>query len=207
MLKRLAPDTISMMRLYDTHERRLYLNAAERARFLRVADKADDQIRSFCLTLFYTGCRLSEARALVTDSIQLEARLISFRTLKKRQQVQIREVPIPEVLATTLSDVFDLKSCQYDQSNGQPLWLCDGQPINRSTGYRWVKLVMKGAGIRGKQACPKGLRHGYGMHAIQSGVQLHMLQKWMGHASMSTTAIYANAVGREEMMIAERMWG
>ncbi len=36
---------------------------------------------------------------------------------------------------------------------------------------------------------------------------LHMVQKWMGHAQLSTTAIYANAVGKEEQHIAARMWG
>jgi integrase len=55
--------------------------------------------------------------------------------------------------------------------------------------------------------CPKGLRHGYGVHAIGSGVPLNMLCKWMGHASMEVTAIYANALGAEEQGIAARMWG
>ncbi len=36
--------------------------------------------------------------------------------------------------------------------------------------------------------------------------QLNMLRKWMGHSSMATTAIYANAMGAEEMEIAKRMW-
>jgi site-specific recombinase XerD len=65
---------------------------------------------------------------------------------------------------------------------------------------------MERAEIVGPQASPKGLRHGYGIHAVRSGVQLHMLQKWMGHASMTTTAIYVNAVGDEELEIADRMW-
>jgi len=33
-----------------------------------------------------------------------------------------------------------------------------------------------------------------------------MMQKWMGHASMETTAIYANALGREERKIASKLW-
>jgi len=32
------------------------------------------------------------------------------------------------------------------------------------------------------------------------------LQKWLGHAQLSTTAIYANAIGKEEQDIAARMW-
>jgi site-specific recombinase XerD len=33
-----------------------------------------------------------------------------------------------------------------------------------------------------------------------------MLQKWMGHADIRTTAIYANAVGAEELELAGKMW-
>jgi integrase/recombinase XerD len=32
------------------------------------------------------------------------------------------------------------------------------------------------------------------------------VQKWLGHAQLSTTALYANAVGAEEKDIAWRMW-
>ena len=39
-----------------------------------------------------------------------------------------------------------------------------------------------------------------------SGVPLNMLSKWMGHADIKTTAIYANAIGKEEQDIAARMW-
>jgi len=65
---------------------------------------------------------------------------------------------------------------------------------------------MNEAQIVGPQASPKGLRHGYGIHATSSGIQIHMLKKWMGHTSIKTTAIYANAVGEEEKAIAQRMW-
>ena len=65
---------------------------------------------------------------------------------------------------------------------------------------------MKTAGIAGPHACPKGLRHGFGIKAVTSEVPLNMTQKWLGHARISTTAIYANATGPEEKQIAERMW-
>jgi integrase/recombinase XerD len=53
---------------------------------------------------------------------------------------------------------------------------------------------------------PKGLRHGFGVNAIQCGVPLNLLARWMGHANMKTTAIYADATGPEERQIAARMW-
>ena len=55
-------------------------------------------------------------------------------------------------------------------------------------------------------ACPKGLRHGFGVQAVSRGIALNMVQKWLGHAQLTTTAIYANAVGEEEQSIAARMW-
>ncbi len=62
------------------------------------------------------------------------------------------------------------------------------------------------SGVKGPQATPKGLRHGFGVAAIQAGISLNLLQRWLGHAQLTTTAIYANAVGPEERNIAARMW-
>ena len=188
----------TQMRLYNDKSERLYINADERTRFLEALSEESDDIRAFCLTLFYTGCRLSEARELRFSSIQPKARLISFRSLKKRNQHHIRETPVPQELIDALD--------KLPRKLGQPIWTVDGQKVSRVSAYRWVKRVMVKADIHGPQATAKGLRYGYGIHAVRSGVQLNMLQKWMGHASISTTAIYANAVGREELEIADRMW-
>lgn len=188
----------SLMRLYDDRAQRLYINAEERARFIAAAQTESPQQRAFALTLLHTSCRLSEARALTPASLQLEARLISIRSLKKRAIHHMREVPIPDELVTVLGALTNTPDC--------PLWHIRGAPVPRVTAYRWVKSVMATADITGAQACPKGLRHGYGIHAIKCGVPLNMLQKWLGHASMSTTAIYTNALGADELAIAEQMW-
>ena len=65
---------------------------------------------------------------------------------------------------------------------------------------------MEAAGINGLPATPKGLRHGFGIKAVTCNVPLNMTQKWLGHARISTTAIYTEAVGAEEKEIAQRMW-
>lgn len=197
-----SPYHRSEMRLYDWSNQRLYINAAERQRFLAEANKQTLQKRSLCLTLVFTGCRISEALALRPTSLQLDARVITFRTLKRRRSDVSREVPVPRLLTDVLGEQLSRNCIPANQ----PLWQSADQSISRVTAYRWVKNVMAVARIEGSQACPKGLRHGYGIHAIRSGVQLNMLQKWMGHASMATTAIYANALGKEELEIADRMW-
>jgi len=66
---------------------------------------------------------------------------------------------------------------------------------------------MREAGIGpGLFASPKGLRHAFGLNAVRSGVPLTLTQRWLGHASIATTAIYLNVMGAEEREIASRMW-
>lgn len=191
------------MSLYTNAWMRKYVNGHERQRFIAAAQKADHITRTLCLTLVYTGCRISEALELTAMSIQMETGIIAIRSLKKRNQCVIREVPVPAEFIEILSRAHDLKGRQRTgHAAASHLW-----PYGRTWGWRQVKAVMQQAGISGAQATPKGLRHGFGIHAIQSGVPLNLVQKWLGHSQISTTAIYANAVGPEEVEIAERMWG
>jgi len=34
----------------------------------------------------------------------------------------------------------------------------------------------------------------------------HLVQRWLGHASLRTTAIYGDVIGSEERAFAARMW-
>jgi integrase len=190
-------DHPTRMRLYNRANERLYINATERARFLRAASQTDPLVSSFCLTLLYTGCRISEALALRHNSVQAELRIVTIDTLKRRRADVCREVPMSRELVVALQEAHRLNTF-----SDQLIW----NGVDRSTAYRWVKQVMAEANISGAKACPKGLRHGFGIQAVLSGVPLNLLQKWMGHASMTTTAIYADATGPEELAIADRMW-
>jgi site-specific recombinase XerD len=69
-----------------------------------------------------------------------------------------------------------------------------------------VKQTMQEIGIAQSQSMPKALRHAFGVGAIQKNIPLNIVQKWMGHSRIATTAIYADAVGEEERVFAERMW-
>jgi integrase len=93
------------------------------------------------------------------------------------------------------------KTAGAKEKSPPPLW-----DFGRTTAWKHVIAVMKAAGVKGPQATPKGLRHGFGIAAIQAGIPLNLLQRWLGHAQLTTTAIYANAVGPEERNIAARMW-
>ncbi len=65
---------------------------------------------------------------------------------------------------------------------------------------------MDAAGIRGPQASPKGLRHGFAIGALVAGVPDTTVMRWLGHARLETTMIYTEAMGAEAEAIAKRMW-
>lgn len=203
---------MSEMRLYDNNGQRLYLNPAEREAFAKAANTADRRVKALCLTLLHTGCRVSEALELTPRRVDLEDCTIAFRSLKKRkdkktgkQPTIYRIVPVPPSLAETLDLVYGVREIQQrgrPAETDAPLW-----GISRVTAWTKVKQIMDAAEIAdGAHKTPKGLRHAYGIHATRSGAPLNMLQKWLGHADMKTTAVYADAIGAEEREIAGRMW-
>jgi integrase len=156
------------------------------------------------MTLAYAGCRLSEALALTIDRVDLAAGVLVFESLKKRRAGIYRSVPVPPALLETLDMVHGIRELTRHRGGGRGerlLW-----PWSRMTGWRAVHAVMAAAGLAGVPASPKGLRHGFGVAAVTAGIPLNLVQKWLGHAQLSTTAVYANAVGAEERDIARRMW-
>lgn len=185
--------------LYDKSGQRKYLNAEERKRFKAKAAKASDEIFAFCWVLHETGCRISEALELTPERIDLSGGMIVFESLKKRRDGVFRAVPVSEALLGQLTDTFSLAS--PESGTDTPLW-----GWSRMTAYRYVKQVMDEAGIEGVQATAKGLRHGFAIAAIEAGIPLNLVQRWLGHADLATTAIYADAVGGEERKIARKLW-
>ncbi|SFE89595.1 Phage integrase family protein [Roseivivax sediminis] len=198
------------MRLHDPTGNRLYLNAEERAAFLAVARRQPARDRTLCETLHYTGCRPSELLEITPARVDLSGGTITIRSLKKRKdasgrsKVAYRAVPVPPDYLDTLNTAHGIREAQKSRRRAAaPIW-----PLSRVRVWQVVKRIMIEAGIPdAPHRSPKGLRHGFGVNATVQGVPLHMLSKWMGHAQLSTTAIYADAVGKEEQDIAARMWG
>ena len=183
--------------LYDRQGHRKYLTEAERRAFAKAASRREPEIHTFCLVLKDTGCRLSEALGVTADRIDMEAGVIVFRSLKKRRDDIHRAVPVSPALLTALVQVHGLRESGLNEG----LW-----PWHRMTAHRRIKEVMADAGIVGPHATAKGLRHGFAVAALERGVPINMLQKWLGHARLATTAIYGNAVGAEERKMAEKLW-
>lgn len=178
--------------IHDAAGRRKYLSSDERTHFLRAADDLPPRDRALCHVLAYTGCRISEALALGPHHLDVERCAVAFRTLKRRRLV-FRTVPVPQALIEMLRRLPTTVDGRF--------WC-----MHRSTAWRVVKSTMRRAGVAGPMACPKGLRHGFGIRAADRSVPTNLIQRWMGHASPTTTAIYLDAVGQEERSFAARLW-
>jgi integrase len=186
--------------LYSADGTRKYLNQDERDRFLEAARSAPAHRSLFLRLLAWTGARVSEVLALTSANFQSHG-IVALRTLKRRR-LHMREVPVPPDLMQELEQHFGLTAAQRDPDRSHArLW-----PWHRSTAWRYVKDVMDIVGIGGVRACPKGLRHGFAIAALQSGIPLTLVSKWLGHSRLSTTQIYLQVCGAEELHYAWKLW-
>ncbi|MEM0989031.1 MAG: site-specific integrase [Pseudomonadota bacterium] len=179
--------------LFDAHGRRKYLNADERERFIAAAATFSPQIYALCLLLHCTGCRISEALAVRPVHLDPAEDVVILQTLKQRRRGVFRMMPLPGLVMDLLYSFAAIDSA--------PLI-----PMHRTTAWEKVTAVMAKAGISGPQACPRGTRHGFGVAAVAAGVPITLLQRWLGHARLETTAIYLAVTGPEERAYAAKLW-
>jgi len=189
--------------LYDTTGNRKYLTSAERQAFLKAARAVEPKEETFALALAYTGARISEILALTPRSIDFSLGGLVIRTLKRRRTDIFRVVPVPTGFLERLNLVHEIKDKQTDAAQrDQRIW-----KWSRTTAWSRIKGLMRMAGVTGACATPKGLRHGLGVvGTAEANVPLNVMQRWLGHARIETTALYAQAIGKEERALASRTW-
>jgi integrase/recombinase XerD len=188
--------------IYDRQGNRKYLTISERNAFLKAAATMPAEVLSFCVLLTYTGARLSEVLALTSNQIDIAAGFVIFESLKKRRRGVYRGVPLPHTLLAELGCFHRISANpKTNDLNTSRLW-----PWSRTTAWSRVKEIMATASVVGPQATPKGLRHGFAVAALQAGIPINLVWRWLGHARLSTTEIYAEAIGDEERATAGRFW-
>lgn len=181
--------------LFTFEGKRKYLTAVEQGRFIATANAQERaEVRTFCLTLAYSGCKISEALELTADRVDLSDKSITFRTLKQRDKVKYRSVPCPDTLIDALELTHRSRKVQRTKAKDKitKLWL-----RGRTQATKHVWAVMEAAGIKGDHATPKGLRHGFGVRMAMQTRNPRLVQKFLGHANLETTAIYMDLAGDE----------
>ncbi len=140
------------------------------------------------LTTIYTcGLRLQECIHLQVADIDGDRLLIHVRQGKGAKD---RCVPLPTATLTLLR--------QQWQNHRHPQWLFPSrlhpqatQPIHASGVQRAFKTALAESGIQ-KKATVHTLRHSYATHLLEAGVNLRVIQSYLGHRSPKTTAIYTH---------------
>ncbi|PHQ70783.1 MAG: integrase [Sneathiella sp.] len=194
------------MSLYTITGERKYLTATERKRFYEALSVLTTPAeRSFVELIYWTGCRPCEALSMTIHQILCDDGFVIIRSAKKRGKLKnrhFRPIPLPRHFIDQLDLAHNITARQQcPDTASSPLW-----PFSRTKGWRLVNKVMIAAGIHGTRGCSRGLRHSMGVHATISEIPVTRLQKWLGHASLSTTGIYINTIGPEDREIAKRMW-
>lgn len=127
--------------------------------------------------LYYAGLRASEAENLTTDKVHLDHGLMIVRGKGNKE----RPVPIVDELRPYL-----LKRI----AEGKDGLMWASRSGNKITDLKKIiKLAKERAGLT-RHFYPHLLRHAFGTHATQAGVNLRSLQYAMGHTTSSTTELY-----------------
>ena len=149
------------------------------------------------LALLY-GCGLRISEALGLKRAEFNGRDVLTVTGKGRKQ---RMVPLIAPVQKLVADYIAL--CPYDLPAERPLFVgAKGGPLSP----RIVQIAMerlRGALGLGDSATPHALRHSFATHLLARGGDLRSIQELLGHASLSTTQIYA-AVDAERLIAAYR---
>jgi site-specific recombinase XerD len=144
--------------------------------------------RMALLTAYAAGLRITETLALKIEHID-SARMMLHVEHGKGQKP--RMVPLSEVLLAELRAYW---RSGRPRAKGSP-WLFPGEdpnrPLHTTTLEKACQRARAAAGIT-NHATPHTLRHCYATHLLETGTDLRTVQALLGHACLSTTAIYTH---------------
>lgn len=138
--------------------------------------------KSILLTIYSGGLRVSEASRLRVSDIDSKRMLIRVNQGKGRKDRY-----------TILSNA-NLKYLRaYYKAYRPETWLFNGWIKEKPIGIRTIQQVFykakEKAGIK-KNVSVHSLRHSFATHLIESGMDIHQVQKFLGHSSIMTTTVY-----------------
>ncbi|HBA73497.1 MAG TPA: hypothetical protein DCZ63_15285 [Geobacter sp.] len=128
--------------------------------------------------LYYAGLRKSEAANLTADKVHLDHGILIVRGKGNKE----RPVPIVDELRPYLVRRIG------EVEDGGLLW--SSRSGARITDLKKIIKLAKGRAGLTRHFYPHLLRHAFGTHATQAGVNLRSLQYAMGHTTSQTTEIY-----------------
>jgi site-specific recombinase XerD len=138
--------------------------------------------RTFFMTLYAAGLRLSEAAALQIPDIDSDRMQLRVARGKGNKQ---RLVPLsPRLLAALRT---------YWKAYRPPHYLFPGKTPDRPYASTSIQKGIKAAAKRAKiqkDVTPHVLRHSYATGLLEAGVDILTISRLLGHASFVTTMVY-----------------
>jgi site-specific recombinase XerD len=152
-----------------------------------------------CLSTIYAcGLRLSEGVQLQVAAIDSERQVLHIRQGKGHKD---RYVPLPSATLSLLR--------QQWLSHRHPIWLFPSRqeqqaskPLSASGVQRAFKAALMSSSVH-KAATVHTLRHSWATHLLEAGVNLRLIQVWLGHKSLHTTALYTHLTRHAETVALE----
>ena len=182
--------TLELVRPRHPKKLPVVLSVAEVRRILSIIQRPRYRV---CLSTIYAcGLRLSEGVHLRVRDIDSDRMMVHVRHGKGAKD---RYVPLP---APTLEMLR-----QYWCTHRHPEWLfpapaksgmplpTGAKPMAVSGVQRAFKAALQESAIQ-KKATVHTLRHSYATHLLEAGVNLRVIQAYLGHSSPTTTAIYTH---------------
>ena len=164
----------------------IVLTTSEVERLLRNVGNPKHKV--ILMTIYAAGLRLSEALHLVPEDINSGSMLIHVRQGKGRRD---RIVPLSPIL------LHALREQQRHMPRGR--WLFPGKdprnPMSPSNVARVTRAASARAGLT-KQVTPRTLRHSFATHLLEAGTDIRIIQALLGHACLTSTAVYTQVSGR-----------
>jgi integrase/recombinase XerD len=154
-----------------------------------------------CLTTIYScGLRLQEGTHLQVADIDSARMMIHVRHGKGAKQ---RYVPLP------LRTLQLLRLYWKQHHNPVLLFPAEGrnhidlarstEPMSKSSVQDAFHAALKESG-NNKRASVHTLRHSWATHLLEAGVNLRLIQEWLGHSSPATTSVYTHLTVKAEQL-------
>ena len=143
-------------------------------------------LRPVVLTMLFTGARKGEVLRLRWRDLDFESRRIS---LYRPKTGNASTLPMHPALAEELAV---LKAERKPKGSDAVFLSRFGRPMkNCSTAF--ANAVAR-AGLADRNVTPHVMRHTFAVHFLERGAAITDLQALLGHASLTTTQIYAQAL-------------
>ena len=147
-----------------------------------ILDLLYDQYREVATFMAYTGLDISDVLTLEWSSVDMKAKMIRTERRKTMHNSDTIKIKLPMV--KMVDDILKSRS-KFRSLHDKRIFQIRGDiHINRVRNFqRYWKRACKASSVDW-HICPKDLRHFFGSHLLNSGVDPLMIASFMGHASL-----------------------